>query len=308
MTMVHKAVLTDDVLKYLSVCRAGICVDCTLGEGGHSRAILERLKPQRLVALEADAAILANARQNLGDFANVTFINDNFVRLAGLLKEQKIEGVNAILMDLGVSLYHYRESGRGFSFDRDEPLDMRIDTRSPLTADEVVNSYPPEKLKQIFWAYGEERWTSLIVRVIVERRQKAAIRTSKELADLVSSVIPKKFHAKIHPATRVFQAIRIEVNNELDNLEQVIDGAAGCLVKGGRLAIISFHSLEDRIVKHRFQALAEGRIVDEVRGTRAEADYKILTKKPVEAREAEKNDNPSARSAKLRVLERVRAG
>jgi len=306
--MVHKAVLTDDVLKFLSVCRAGTCVDCTLGEGGHSRAILERLRPERLVALEADAAILGNARQNLGDFANVTFINDNFVRLAALLKDQKIEGVNAILMDLGVSLYHYRESGRGFSFDRDEPLDMRIDTRTPLTADEVVNSYPEERLKRVFWAYGEERWTSVIVRAIAARRQKSAIRTSKELADLVSSVIPKKFHAKIHPATRIFQAIRIEVNNELDNLEQAIDGAANCLVKGGRLAIISFHSLEDRIVKHRFQELSEGAIIDEARGTRAEADYRILTRKPVEAREAEMRDNPSARSAKLRVLERVKTG
>jgi 16S rRNA (cytosine1402-N4)-methyltransferase len=305
MKTVHTPVLTEQVVHYLDSCRDGICVDCTLGEAGHSRAILEQVKPEKLLAIEADSAILERSKENLKEHSNVDLIRGNFKRLKEILDERGIKKVNGILFDLGISMYHYKESGRGFSFDKDEVLDMRIDDRTALTAAEVVNEYSEEKLKNLIWAYGEERWASLIAHRIVERRKIRRIETARELAEIVSATVPKKFHGTLHPATRVFQAVRIEVNNELDNLEGIIRNAAEFLEEGGKLVIISFHSLEDRIVKHGFQELSEAHVVDEVRGTRAPADYKVLTKKPVTATEEEVRANPASRSAKLRALQKV---
>ncbi len=306
MSAIHKSVLLEQVIQYLEVCRSGVFMDCTLGEGGHTKEILKRINPRVVLGLDADAGILKQAREGLPKSENVLLVNSNFTRLKDVLRENDLPAVDAILMDLGISMYHYRSSGRGFSFDKDEPLDMRIDERNPLTAAIVVNTYPEDRLKKIFWAYGEDRFSGLITSRIIRAREQKKIETAKELADIVFAAVPRKFHERIHPATRIFQAIRIEVNNELANLESVIDDAASSLAPGGRLAIISFHSLEDRIVKHKFLELADAPVIDEMRGTRAEQKYKVLTRKPVIAEDGEIADNAASRSAKLRVLEKAR--
>jgi 16S rRNA (cytosine1402-N4)-methyltransferase len=303
--MVHKSVLVDEVIDALAPAREGTVVDATCGEGGHSAAILDRLRPARLIAFDADSALLAEARENLASKDGVSFIRSNFITMPEVLSREGLKGVDGILIDLGISMFHYRSSGRGFSFDAEEPLDMRIDTSLPLTAATVVNTYPEEKLKRLLWAFGEERFAALIARRVAEARSTKKFRSARDLANLVAAVIPKKFHTDIHPATRTFQALRIEVNAELTNLEYILGPAAGLLNPGGRLAVITFHSLEDRIVKHAFRALAEGEITDEARGTRAKAGYRVVTKKPVGPSEAEIRRNPSSRSALLRVLERA---
>jgi 16S rRNA (cytosine1402-N4)-methyltransferase len=304
MNNVHVPVLMDRVLEYLAPSKGGVCCDCTLGEGGHSSEILRKIKPSRLVGLEADRAILEKAQKNLTEFNNTDLIRANFTELKEILANLQIHSVRGILVDLGISMFHYKESGRGFSFDRDEKLDMRIDDRQPLTAWDVINTYSEDRLKKIIWAYGEERWAAMIARNITEARKTRKIETGRDLGGLVASSIPKKFHGHMHPATKVFQAVRIEVNDELNNLEKIVKDAAPLLEKGGRLVIITFHSLEDRIVKHRFQELSTGEVTDETRGTRAEPEFRILAKKPVEADADEVRSNPASRSAKLRVLER----
>lgn len=305
MTVVHKSVLLEQVIYFLGVCREGVFIDCTLGEGGHTKAILKRIGPRGALGLDADAEILKKAREGLSANTNVILANANFTDLRVVMAQNGISNADAILIDLGISMFHYKESGRGFSFDKDEKLDMRVDTRNTLSAFDVVNSYSEEQLKKLFWAYGEERFSPLIASRIVRQRQLNKIVTARELAELISSAVPKKFHERIHPATRVFQAIRIEVNSELANLESVLGDAAAALNPGGRLAVISFHSLEDRIVKHKFLELADAPVIDELRGTRAKQKFKVLTKKPVEAEEEEIRSNAASRSAKLRVIEKV---
>lgn len=305
MSNIHKSVLLQQVLHYLESCKGGVFIDCTLGEGGHTKAIIEKVKPAMVLGLDADAGILELARGGLPVGPDIRLVNSNFTRLKDVMGQAGISHADAILIDLGISMYHYRASGRGFSFDKEEPLDMRVDVSNPLSADVVINEYPEERLKKIFWAYGEERFSGLIARNIVRTRGVKRIGSSKELAELIRESVPKKFHERIHPATRIFQAVRIEVNSELENLESIIQTASQALKPGGRLAIITFHSLEDRIVKHKFLELSDAPVIDDLRGTRAPQVFKVLTKKPLVADESEVSENAASRSAKLRVLERV---
>ncbi len=292
---IHKPVLLEEVITFLSPYQGEIIVDATVGEGGHSEAILVRVKPKLLVALDTDIEILQQARMRLSNYPNVKFILGDFSQLSSLLKKEGINEVSAVLMDLGISSFHLEDPERGFSFLKNGPLDMRLDRiGNKLTAYEIVNSFSEKRLYEIIREYGEERWAKKIARAIVERRTQAKIKSTKELADLVASTIPKRFWPKkIHPATRTFQAIRIAVNKELDSLKAGLKEAINVIKPGGRLIVISFHSLEDRIVKHLYKSFEKKKY------------GRILTKKPIVASSHEIKDNPRARSAKLRVFEKV---
>ena len=292
---IHKPVLLEEVITFLSPYQGEMIVDATVGEGGHSEVILVRVKPKLLVALDTDIEILQQARMRLSNYPNVKFILGNFSQLSFLLKKEGIDAVSAVLMDLGISSFHLEDPERGFSFLKNGPLDMRLDRiGNKLTAYEIVNSFSEKRLYEIIKEYGEERWAKKIARVIAERRAQSKIKSTKELADLVASAIPKRFWPKkIHPATRTFQAIRIAVNRELDSLKAGLKEAINVIKPGGRLIVISFHSLEDRIVKHFYKSFEK-------------KNYgKILTKKPIVASSCEIKGNPRARSAKLRVFEKV---
>jgi len=303
--MEHKSVLVEEICSAFHSAKNGIVVDATCGEGGHSIEILKRVQPLKLLAIDVDKDILEKAKKNIGNDNRVTFINANFIELEDILKKENISKVDAILFDLGISKYHYLKSGRGFSFNADEPLDMRLSLSQKLTAFDVVNYYSEDKLKKILWAFGEERFSVIIARKIVEERKKKKIQTAKQLAEIISKTVPKKFYDKIHPATKTFQALRIEVNSELLNLEYILEYAAKSLNSKGKLAVITFHSLEDRIVKHKFCELSTGEVIDELRGIKKQAEYVVVTKKPVEPSQTEIRLNPSSRSAKLRILEKI---
>ncbi len=293
--ILHKPVLVEDVILNLVGYQGEIIVDATCGEGGHSEYILERVKPSLLVAIDQDIEILQVARERLKGYKNVKFIYGNFSRIDELLKKEGIEEVSAILMDLGISSYHLEDEERGFSIYKDGPLDMRMDRAGNiLTAYKVVNEYPPSKLEEIIREYGEERWAKAIVRAIVERRKEKPIRTTGELREIVERAIPKKFWPKnIHPATRTFQAIRIEVNRELEALKIALNKSVPLLKSGGRILVISFHSLEDRIVKNFFKKCEQSGF------------GRILTKKPITPTQEEIMENKRARSAKLRIMEKL---
>lgn len=305
MTYWHKPVLQDHVLDFLEGCGKGTIIDCTLGEGGHSQAILSKVRPDRLIGIEADQSLLPVASERLAKYNSFTSVNANFTDLPRILAEQNTDSVTGILIDLGISMFHYKASERGFSFTADEPLDMRINTQTHLTAADIVNGYDERQLSRLIWAFGEERFANRIARKIVELRKEKEFKTAKELSRAVEAAIGRKPGSGIHPATRTFQALRIEVNRELDNLETVLDPALKALSPGGRLLVISFHSLEDRIVKNKFRDAALAPIIDEVRGIRGKSDYRILTKKPLIASEKEADKNPASRSAKLRIIEKL---
>lgn len=290
----HKPVLVDDIISYLLPYQGEVIVDATCGEGGHSLHILERVNPQLLVAIDQDIEILEVARERLKGYRNVTFIVGNFARIDELLEKEGIKMVSAILMDLGISSYHLEDPERGFSLYLEGPLDMRMDrANNTLTAYRVVNEYPPSKLEAIIREYGEERWAKSIVRAIVERRKEKPIKTTRELKDIVEKAIPRRnWPKRIHPATRTFQAIRIEVNRELDALEKALSKSISLLRPGGRILVVSFHSLEDRIVKRVFKKWQNLNI-----GI-------TLTKKPITPQHKEIKENKRARSAKLRVFEK----
>lgn len=281
---VHQSVLAAEVLAGLAPKPDGYYLDVTVGGGGHSRLILETAPTIRLMALDQDPNALDAARQNLADFGDrVTFWQGNFSEFVPL--DQRFDGV---LADLGVSSPQLDRPERGFSFRHQGALDMRMDPMQDLTAADLVNHGSERELADIFYNYGEERLSRRIARRIVERRP---FQTTTALADAIASSVPGKYrHGRIHPATRVFQALRIAVNRELDVLEQLIEVAPGWLAPAGKLAIISFHSLEDRRVKH---------------GMRNHEQLKVLTKKPIIASDEEVRRNPRARSAKLRLAERV---
>lgn len=293
--ILHKPVLVEDVILNLVGYQGEIIVDATCGEGGHSEYILERVKPSLLVAIDQDIEILQVARERLKGYENVKFIYGNFSRIDELLKKEGIEEVSAILMDLGISSYHLEDEERGFSIYKDGPLDMRMDRAGNiLTAYKVVNEYPPSKLEEIIREYGEERWAKAIVRAIVERRKEKPIRTTGELREIVERAIPKRFWPKnIHPATRTFQAIRIEVNRELEALKITLNKSVPLLKSGGRILVISFHSLEDRIVKNFFKKCEQSGF------------GRVLTKKPITPTQEEIMENKRARSAKLRIMEKL---
>ena len=306
----HKPVLLDECLTALDIKPDGCYVDGTLGRAGHSLEIVRRLTTGRLIGIVPVDAALEAAKERLAPYMDrVTLVHSNFDRLGEILRELEPDGVDGMLFDLGVSSPQLDDAGRGFSYMHDAPLDMRMDRTSDLTAREVVNSWSYEELRRILFEYGEERYAPAIASAICHRREEREIETTLELAELIRSAMPAKaLREKQHPAKRSFQAIRIAVNGELDALPPMLRAAADGLKTGGRLAVISFHSLEDRIINRTMQELATGCTCPPefpvcVCGKKPK--MKLVTRKPVVSGPAELAYNPRARSAKLRVAEKL---
>ena len=313
MVFTHRSVMPGEVLEFLNLKPGDTCVDGTLGGSGHARGILETVLPGgRLIGVDQDIDAIENARRvfkSHGD--NVDIIHDNYASLPLILKSLGIAGVDGILLDLGLSFHQLMESRRGFSFQKDEPLDMRMDIRNGHTAADIVNTYGERELADLFFTYGEERHSRKIARVLVRKREDAPITTSRNLAEIVRKAVPvrKKGARKIHPATRVFQALRIKVNRELDVLETFLEKVPDFLNRGGRLCVISFHSLEDRLVKQALKRFEDGCtcprdfpkcVCGFVPTMRTVGNKKSLVATPEEVA-----GNPMARSARLRVGERI---
>ena len=310
MEFVHRSVLLLPTVEALAVRPDGIYLDGTLGGAGHSYEIAARLTTGRLIGLDRDETALAAAGARLAPFAGrVTLVHSNFADLAQVLDSLDIPAVDGMLFDLGVSSPQLDDAERGFSYMQDAPLDMRMDRTAGLTAYEVVNTWPEAELKRILYTYGEERYAPRIAAAIAARRTERPIATTLELADLIRSAMPAQaLREKQHPAKRSFQAIRIAVNDELGAVERMLASAIDRLNPGGRLAVITFHSLEDRIVKTAFQEAARGCTCPKdfpvcVCGKKPKV--KLITRHPIVADEAELAENPRARSAKLRVAEKL---
>jgi 16S rRNA (cytosine1402-N4)-methyltransferase len=285
--------MRDEVVRLLRPERGGLFIDCTIGLGGHARALMEA-GASSLIGFDRDPAALALAREALADWKDrVDLVHGDFRELTAVLDARGVGMVNGILVDLGVSSMQLDMQGRGFSFRRDEPLDMRMDTTRGETAAEWLNRVDEGELADVIYRFGEERHSRRIARAIVTARAHAPIATTGQVAAIVRKATPYKGWQRIDPATRTFQALRIRVNRELDELDTFVTTAAARLAPGGRMVAIAFHSLEDRIVKHTFRTLA-----------RDEA-FRIVTRRPLTAGESEREANPRARSAKLRALERV---
>jgi 16S rRNA (cytosine1402-N4)-methyltransferase len=295
MTAAHVPVMTAEALRFLSPERGGLFVDCTVGLGGHTRALLDA-GATRVVGIDRDLDALARARATLSPWAaKVDFVHSDYRAIDSVLDDLDVTLVDGALADLGVSSMQFDEPGRGFSFQRDEPLDMRMDRSSGRTAAELVAVTAERELADTIYAYGEERFSRRIARAIVEARREAPIDTTLQLATIVRRAIPRRGYQRIDPATRTFQALRIWVNGELDGLDAFLGAMAKRLRVGARLVVITFHSLEDRIVKHTLRALEKS----------ADAALKVLTRKPMVPGDDEIARNPRARSAKLRAAERL---
>jgi 16S rRNA (cytosine1402-N4)-methyltransferase len=290
----HEPVMVAEVLEHLAPARGGVFVDCTVGYGGHTRAMLDA-GASRVIGLDRDPDALRQAAAALvSEESRVELVHSDYRRLDEILDARGITGVDGILADLGVSSMQLDEAGRGFSFRRDEPLDMRMDRTSGLTAAEMIRDADERTLADVIYEFGEERHARRIARAIVDARDRSAVDSTGRLAEVVRRAVPRKGYSRIDPATRTFQAVRIWVNRELEGLDVFLTQAARRLRPGGRMAVIAFHSLEDRIVKHTLRSLqATGDI-----------GLTIRTKRPVVPSEAEVERNPRARSAKLRVAER----
>lgn len=305
----HVSVLLDECIEGLNIKPDGIYVDGTLGGAGHSYHIAERLTTGRLIGIDRDPVALKAAGERLSPFADrVTLVHSNFCRMGQVLQELGISGVDGILLDLGVSSPQLDDGSRGFSYMTDAPLDMRMDNGDALSADTVVNTWSYEELKRILYDYGEERYAPAIAAAIVRKREISPIRTTLELVDVIRSAMPPAaLREKQHPAKRTFQAIRIAVNDELNSVSKAMDAAIPCLNPGGRLAVITFHSLEDRIVKNAMAAAAKGCICPlefPVCVCGRKPQVTVLTRKPIVSGEEELERNPRARSAKLRICEK----
>ena len=306
----HKSVLLSQCLEALRIRPDGIYLDGTLGGAGHSSRIAQRLTTGRLIGVDRDEIALRAAGERLAPYIDrVTLVHANFQDLDRILQELNISAVDGILLDLGVSSPQLDDGQRGFSYMEDAPLDMRMDRSAGLTAYEVVNAWPREELSRILYAYGEERYAPQIAAAIDRRRAVAPIATTLELVDVIRSAMPPQaLREKQHPAKRSFQAIRIAVNDELTAVERVMGDAISRLAPGGRLAVITFHSLEDRIVKNAMQEAAKGCTCPPefpVCVCGRTPQVKLLTRKPVVAGQEELEENPRARSAKLRVCEKL---
>ncbi|MBQ8850416.1 MAG: 16S rRNA (cytosine(1402)-N(4))-methyltransferase RsmH [Clostridia bacterium] len=302
----HRSVLLDECIEGLNIDPDGIYVDGTAGGGGHSFAIASRLTGGKLIAIDQDEAAIAAAGARLAPLGErATVVRSNFCEVANVCRGLGVEEIDGLLLDLGVSSYQLDTPERGFSYSADAPLDMRMDKRRSLSAYEVVNEYPEEKIKKILYEYGEERFSAAIAAAIVRRREKSPIESTAELSDIIKYAIPPAAReGGHHPAKRSFQAIRIEVNSELDVIEPAIRDAVSMLRKGGRIAIITFHSLEDRIVKQTFADLAKGCICPRelpVCVCGRKPVLKQVNKKPILPSAEELEQNPRSRSAKLRV-------
>jgi 16S rRNA (cytosine1402-N4)-methyltransferase len=293
--LTHVPVLTAQVLDQLQPSRGGIFVDCTVGLGGHGAAILAA-GATRLIGFDRDNDALVRARETLAPWSDrIELVHADYRAFAAVLDARHIATVDGALADLGVSSMQFDEPGRGFSFQRDEPLDMRMDRSQGETAADLVAHASEEDLANAIFRYGEERCSRRIARAIVAVRRERPIATTGALADIVRRNVPRRGAMRIDPATRTFQALRIWVNRELEGLDRFLEEAISRLRAGGRLAVVTFHSLEDRIVKHTFRALAQ----------REDAVMRVLTRKPIVPDEDEVRRNPRARSAKLRAAERI---
>jgi len=294
----HVPVMLQEVLDFLKLAPGQVIVDATLGTGGHSLEILKRITPGgRLVGIDRDENSLAICRQRLAAFKdNTEFVHANFADLDQVLGKLGIKEVDGIVFDLGISSYQLQDAQRGFSFQEEGPLDMRLDKSSYISAYDLVNNLNENEISQLLWNFGQERWHNRIAHLLVQERRNEPISTTKQLANLVMRAIPHRYrrsYYRIHPATRTFQAVRIAVNRELEILESTVKKAVDLLRKQARICVISFHSLEDRAIKHTFRAL------------KAEGLIEIVTSKPLTPNPGEIEANPSSRSSKFRVAERI---
>ncbi|PIH03571.1 16S rRNA (cytosine(1402)-N(4))-methyltransferase RsmH [Clostridium combesii] len=305
----HISVLLEETIDSLNIKEDGVYVDCTLGGGGHSKEILKKLSHKgKLIGIDQDTSAIKAAKEKLKDYENIIYVHNNFYNIDSILEELDIDKVDGIIMDLGVSSYQLDEASRGFSYMKDAPLDMRMNREENFSAYNVVNSYEEEELFKILKNYGEEKFSRKIARFIVEKRTENPIETTGELVEIIRKAIPAKFQREGHPAKRTFQAIRIEVNKELQILNKAIEDSINRLNKDGRLSIITFHSLEDRIVKVKFKELEKPCTCPPsfpICVCGKEPQIKIITKKPIEPSKEEKEINSRSRSAKLRVCRKI---
>ncbi len=306
----HYSVMLAETIDGLNVRSGGIYADGTLGGGGHSFEILSRSDDIRLIGIDQDTDAIAAAQKRLAAFGEkVTYVNDNFRNINAILDELGIESIDGMVLDLGVSSYQLDNRERGFSYMQDAPLDMRMNKNAELTAFDVVNSYEEDALTDIFYRFGEENWSRRIAKFIVDKRKEKPVMTTHELTDIIKAAIPQAARRDVsHPEKRVFQAIRIEVNGELDILKNAICDIVARLNKGGRIAIITFHSLEDRIVKQVFSELSKGCVCPAdfpvcVCGKKPE--IKLITRKPILPSRNELEENSRSKSAKLRIAEKL---
>ncbi len=311
--MEHLSVLKNDVQKYLNLRGGEVVVDATLGLGGHSKDILESIgESGRLIAFEQDERNLEEAKKRLESYKKqIDYIYDNFRHLKSRITGLEIKQIDAILFDLGLSSPHVDDASRGFSFSKEGPLDMRFDSQGELTAEKVVNTYSEEALTKIFFEYGEEKMSRKVAREICFRRSDKKFSTTTGFAEFLEAILPRKRSkraSKTHPATKIFQALRIEVNDELNALKEALEQSVEVLKVGGRVVVISYHSLEDRIVKKFFKGLEKPPATKEqsIYQTFGDPIVKKLTKKPVIPTDQEIEENPRSRSAKLRVYEKLR--
>jgi 16S rRNA (cytosine1402-N4)-methyltransferase len=291
----HVPVMRAEVVRALAPERGGLFVDCTLGLGGHAAAVLDA-GARRLIGIDRDTEALAVAREHLARWIDqVEFVHADYREIGRVLDERGIGGVDGIVADLGVSSLQFDGEGRGFSFQRDEPLDMRMDRSTGTTAADLLSDLREEDLADLIYRFGEERFSRRIARAIVDARRTSPVQTTGHLAALVRRAVPRKGYSPIHPATRTFQALRIAVNGEIEGLDEFVDQACRRLAPGGRLVVLAFHSLEDRVVKHTLRRLA----ADEA------ASFRLLSRRATQPTDDEVAANPRARSAKLRAVERV---
>ena len=311
MIISHQPVMVHEVITYLITTPDGIYVDGTTGTGGHSVEIGRRIGPKGvLICTDIDRSSIRLARERLSPFGEkIKIVRESYVDLDKVLKGIGIDKAHGIFLDLGVSSYQLDSSGRGFSFIRDEPLDMRMNQEETITASELVNNSSMERLRGLLWNYAQERWARLIARAIVQERRKGPIASSRQLALLVKATIPAKHHPrKRHPATKTFQALRIAVNRELENIADFMEKAPLLLFKGGRLVVISYHSLEDRVVKQAFRHWEKDEAYPRKLPVSPETRppfMKAVTKKGLRPSQAEVDVNPRSRSAMMRVAERI---
>ncbi|HIT71404.1 MAG TPA: 16S rRNA (cytosine(1402)-N(4))-methyltransferase RsmH [Candidatus Scatovivens faecipullorum] len=303
----HKSVMLEECIEGLSIKPNGIYVDGTMGGAGHSKEIAKRIsKEGLLIGIDRDEEAICVAKERLKEFNNIKFVHDNHDNIKNILEKLDITGVDGILLDLGVSSYQLDERNRGFSYMKDATLDMRMDKTQELTAKKVINEYSEENLSKIIFEYGEERFSRAIARKIVDYRKNKEIETTDELVKIIEGIVPRR-NKEGHPAKRTFQAIRIEVNNEIKPLYQTIIDSIDVLNSGGRLCVITFHSLEDRAVKNAFndsigKCTCPPDLPYCVCGAKSKG--KIITKKPLLPKEAELQENSRSKSAKLRIFEK----
>ncbi len=295
----HTPVLVQEVVGFLQCSPGRLYLDATLGDGGHAEAILQASAPTgRLIGLDRDQEAVEVARKRLSEYRDrVILVHEHFAHMADVLGQHHLQQVDGIIFDLGVSLRQLMQADRGFSFQLDGPLDMRMDRSQPLTAEELIRRSSEKELADIIFRYGQERWAKRIAKAIVQARRRQPIKTTRELVEIILRVVPRgRSHSRLHPATRTFQALRIAINQELNHLEATLEEACRLLNRGGRLCVIAFHSLEDRIVKKTLRRLSS---------QEDRALVRILTPKPLQSSPAEIQVNPRSRSARLRVAEKI---